>query len=121
MQNVIEHHGTRGAREGMLARDHLIEHSAEREKIGARVEIFAAGLLGRHVGDGANCGSRAGEESFGTVDGFAGQVGVMFGQEFGQAEVENFCRAAVCDKDVGWLDVAMHNAFLWAASRASAS
>ena len=31
--------------------------------------------------------------------------------EFGQAEIENFCRAAIDQKNVGGLDVAMNDAF----------
>ena len=33
---------------------HFVENDAEREKVGAGVEGFAAGLLGGHVGDRAH-------------------------------------------------------------------
>src|SRR5215204_2758864 len=38
--------------EGAPPRRHLIKDDAEREQIGARVELLASGLLRRHVGDG---------------------------------------------------------------------
>ena len=40
---------------------HLVEHGAEGEQIGALVEFFAARLLRRHVGDGAEHQAGAGE------------------------------------------------------------
>ena len=39
----------RAATERLDARDHLIEHRAEREEIGSRIDLLAARLLGRHV------------------------------------------------------------------------
>ena len=82
------------------AGDHLIEHRAETEKVGARIELLAASLLGRHIGDGADSEARTGEMSFvhsaGGVagecsDGFAGlfQRGLL-----GEAKVEDFGVAA---------------------------
>ena len=38
---------------------HLVEHDAEREQIGARVELFAARLFRRHVRDRAHGAARA--------------------------------------------------------------
>jgi len=46
---------------------------------------------------------------------------VVLGEELGEAKIENFDGAALGDENVGGLDVAMDDAFLWAASRASAS
>jgi hypothetical protein len=39
----------RAATECLRARDHLIEHGAEREQIGSRIDRLSARLLGRHV------------------------------------------------------------------------
>src|SRR5690348_11180958 len=38
---------------GELARGHLVQHSAEGEQVGARVQRLAKCLFRRHVGDGA--------------------------------------------------------------------
>jgi len=46
MQNVIEDDRAGGAREGLLAGNHLIEHAAEREEVAARIEILTARLFG---------------------------------------------------------------------------
>ena len=46
------------------ARYHLIENRAEREEIGARVQLLAAHLLRRHVSHRAQRGSRTGQVLF---------------------------------------------------------
>ena len=51
-----------GERQG--ASRHLIEHDAERKQIGARVQLFAARLLGRHIRDGSHGRARTGEKFF---------------------------------------------------------
>ena len=43
------------------AGDHFVEHDAEGEEVGARIEVFAENLLGRHVGDRAHGSAGAGE------------------------------------------------------------
>ncbi len=107
----MEDDGGSGAVEGQAAGGHLIEDGAEAEEIGARIDFFAAGLLGRHVGDGADGGTGAGEQ--GGVDGGAdadGGLFVFFGQ-LGEAEVEDLGAPAGGDEDVGGLDVAVNDAF----------
>src|SRR5579859_2443412 len=94
----------------MLAGDHLIEHGTERKKIGAGVELFAASLFRRHVGDGADGEAGAGEVS--GVEIVSCSLGVVAGNEFGEAEIENLCLTAIRDENVGGLDVAMNDAFL---------
>ena len=47
-------------RKGSAAGRHFVQHHAEREEVGARVDLLAARLLRRHIGDGADSGSRAG-------------------------------------------------------------
>ena len=49
----------------MLARGHLVKHSSEGEQIGARVQILAAHLLRRHVGNRAQRRSRGGQRFLG--------------------------------------------------------
>ena len=58
------------ALEGPPAREHLVEHGAEGEDVGARVHRAALGLLRRHVGGGAEDapgGCAAGELSVGAT------------------------------------------------------
>ena len=45
-------------------RRHFVEDDAEGKEVAASVEIFAADLLGRHVGDGAESAAGAGEMFF---------------------------------------------------------
>jgi hypothetical protein len=42
------------------------------------------------------------------------------GEQLRQAEVEHLDLPALCDEEIGGLDVAMQDAFAWAASSASA-
>ena len=48
-----ERFGRRAALKRPHPRRHLVEHRAQGELIGAEVDLLAAGLLGRHVADGA--------------------------------------------------------------------
>ena len=52
------------AGEGALAGGHLVQHQAEGEDVGARVERLAAYLLGRHVSRRAQLHAGAGEVGF---------------------------------------------------------
>ena len=94
---------------GQDAGGHFVEHHAEREKIGASVELFAAQLFRRHISDGADGSARIGEikaacigESLRIAAGGAGGA-----RNFRQPKVENFGVAAVCHEDVRGLDVAV--------------
>ena len=100
---------------GKRARRHFVEDDAEGEEVAASVEIFAADLFGRHVGDGAERAAWAGEMFFprtlrcrGVGNGVAAD-GSGAGN-FGEAEVENFRVAALGDEDVGGLDIAVNDA-----------
>ena len=48
-------------RKGNVPGRHLVEHGAEREQIGARVQLFRPRLLRRHVGDRAQRRARTGQ------------------------------------------------------------
>ena len=115
IENGVENVGGAFAAEGQLARGHFVEDDAERKKIGAGVEFFGAGLLGRHVGDGAERAAGAGEViGVGAAIGGERVADGGFGAgagDFGEAEVENFCVAARGDENVGGLDVAVDDAF----------
>ena len=60
MQDVVEDHCRCGPRECGAAGYHFVQHRAEGEQVGARIEVFAARLLGRHVCDGADRRTGAG-------------------------------------------------------------
>src|SRR6202044_3665167 len=85
----------------------------QRKNVGARVKIFAQGLLRRHVGNRAYRHARAGQIP--VVDGRAARDGVPIrsgsDQQFRQAEVQNFRLAAIGQKNVRGLDVAVNDVF----------
>src|SRR5580704_10439194 len=64
IQNGFEENAAGFAAKRQRAGAHLVEYRAEREKVSARVQVFAPHLLGRHVSDGAERSSRAGELFF---------------------------------------------------------
>ena len=58
IQNPGVDHGGSAAVEGNLSRRHLIENGSKGEQIAARIQLFSARLLGRHVRDRADRSSR---------------------------------------------------------------
>lgn len=115
MQNAVEEKCGGAAGEGRLAGSHFVENGTEGKEVGAAIELFAAGLFGRHIGSGAESGAGAGELGIVESDkgGFVcgrsklGDAGSRFARE---AEVENLGLAAIGDEDVGGLDVTVNNA-----------
>ncbi len=102
------------AAEGQYTGGHFIEHDAEGKNVGACVEFLGADLFGRHVGNGAENGARAGKLGVSCAHGavaIGSHVGTMGAGDFGEAEIENFGMAALSDENVGGLDVAMDDAF----------
>ena len=59
VQDRVDHLDRVGTGERKLPREQLVEHDAQREDVGARVQLAAERLLGRHVGDGADEGAVA--------------------------------------------------------------
>jgi len=101
------------APEGLLAREHLVEHGAESEDVAALVHGLAAGLLGAHVRGGAKQDGAAGEGGGGQgwrLGGVGG--GGIVGEGFGKAEVEHLDLALGGDLDVRRLQVAVDDAAL---------
>ncbi len=88
----------RGRRpERRLAREHLVQHAAERVEVAARVGGGGEGLFGGHVGGAADRGAGEGEP---------GRVGVQRG---GDPEVEHHHPAVVPDHHVARLEVPVHH------------
>ena len=113
VEDGIEYDAGSLSAEGQRSRRHFIEHRAEREQIGAGVEFFAANLLGRHVDHGSKSGPRT-CEMFG-IDSERGQsCGRGFSlrarvRDFGETEIEDFCVAALCDKNICGFNIAVNN------------
>ena len=57
----VKHHRRSVPGKSRTRRGHLVEHRAEGEEIGTRIEFFAGGLLGRHVGNRAHGRARTGQ------------------------------------------------------------
>src|SRR2546427_2090160 len=67
IEDAIENFSRAVAAKCGAASRHFIENNTEAEEIAASVKFAAASLFGRHVGDGAESGSGAGEMGF--IDG----------------------------------------------------
>ena len=120
VQNPVEDDGRRRAGERLPAGRHLVEHDAERKQIGARVELLAARLFRRHVGDGARSSCRGSVEVARRhrrpCD--IARRRLRLRRQLGEAEVEHLRLAARGDEDVGRLDVAVDDAVARARRRA---
>ena len=112
MEDGIEQVGGGGSAEWQLAGGHLVQDCTEGKQVGTGVELAAAGLLGRHVGGGADRGARTGQVFF---DGLGSRGLILPGGgrrgDLGQPEIEHFGVAALGYEDVGGLDVTVHDAF----------
>ena len=110
MQNRVEQRRRGVARERPGARGHLVQHYAEREQIGARVQFLSQRLLRRHVRHGSHRRARIGEHLFGgCIGGQGGFWTRAFRRHLGQTKIQNLGLPAACDEDVRRLDVAMHD------------
>ena len=105
----------RGPNDGTVSRKrrtagrHFVQHQPEREEVRSRVDLFAAQLLRRHVGQRADNAARVGQKRSGLelrrrrVSRRNARVGLD------EAEVENL-RSVRGQQDVGGLDIAVDDA-----------
>ena len=105
------------AAEGLFAGEHLVEHGAEAEDVGAMVDRLAAHLLRRHVWRGAHHHAGLGLQSLHRGHGEIGQTGRCFRHcradiGLGESEVEELGVTVFGEEDVFRLEVAMYDAAL---------
>ena len=113
IQNLIKNHRSGAALKGMLARSHFVDHRSQREKIGSRIEVFAAGLLGRHVRYCPQGRTRArqigGRDFLGGRTSRGSQFGL--GGYFRKPKIQDLCLTSRAHKNIGGLNIAMDNSF----------
>ena len=90
-------------------RQHLVEHHAEREQIGAVIERLALDLLRRHVRHRADDGAFAGDAS--RVASTVGWVGAGR-RRWARPKSSTFTRPSCVDHHIGRLQIAMHDLLL---------
>jgi len=118
IEDAIENFSRAVAAKCGAASRHLIENNTEAEEIAASVKLTAACLFGRHVGDGAESSSGAGEMGFidcvvvvlRAAGGCFARDGRFAGKGLSETKIENFCLSTRSDEEVGRLDVAMNDA-----------
>ena len=123
LQQPHDHGAAVVARERTPAGGHLVEHAAEREEVGARVDLDAGGLLRRHVGRRADRRTghrdvRVGGRLHRGLRAAASRRSRLTIGQLGQAEVEHLEVIVVRDEQVGRLDVAVDDAARRARPRA---
>ena len=91
--------------ERALAAEHLVEHRAEREHVGAMIDREAAHLLRRHVAERAQDHAGAGRDA-----GAARHVALRRVDRLGQTEVEDLDLVVARDHHVLGLEIAMDDA-----------
>ena len=100
---------------GNFAGGHLIKNGPHGEQVAARIQIFSASLLGRHVSDGADRRTWRSELQRREGRGIAThglQCRAAFVNQFRQPEIEDLGLPARSDEDVARLQIAVHDAFV---------
>ncbi len=104
--------GRRLPAEGALARQHLVEHRAEGEDVGARVGLLTPHLLGRHVADRPEHGARLGAGGEGGRDAVVAARGEQARALPREAEIEHLDAPLPGHEHVVRLHVAVHDALV---------
>src|SRR5215469_7279436 len=96
-----------GATKRLAPRGHLVQHQTKREDVRTRVQRVSAHLLGRHVGRSAAYDSddRSGVRRIASQ--IHSRIRDSFGNELCQTKIEHFSLAALRDKNIRRLDVAV--------------
>ena len=108
IQNAVEDQPRAVAVKRWRTSRHFVQHHAEREQVGAGIQVLCPYLLGRHVGDRSQRTAwtcQAGDRRYGR----RGVVSVATRTDFGQAEVENLGVAAAGAEQIRRLDVAVND------------
>ena len=84
-----------------LSRGHLVQHSAEGEDVGTRIDLSVFDLLGRHVLERADDRSFLGQRFV-----MGGAVDLEYRRGLGQPEIEEL-RSRLGDHDVARLQIAV--------------
>ena len=96
--------------------DHFVENYTKREQVGACVQLLAAHLFRRHVCDSAQSKPGLVSDSWDIEEMGCDQAPTAFAEKpvqrcaLSQTEIEYFGLITRCDKNVGGLDVAVHDA-----------
>jgi hypothetical protein len=106
VEDGVEHHAGRRARERPSAGQHLRDRRAEREDVAACIQRLTAHLLRRHIRDRPECLAGRGDERVGHRFPDA----LLITHQLGQAEVEDLRLILFGDEDVRGLDIAMDDA-----------
>src|SRR5262249_15446260 len=85
----------------------LVQYDTEAEDVGARIDLFAPRLLGRHIADGAKYQPWRRIDQSG-IRRFDIHAGARFHQ-FSQAEIQHFYQTILTDHDVFRLDVPVND------------
>ena len=105
MQHAVNDLGDRRPLERQAAREHLVEHDAEREQIGTVIDRPSQRLLRRHVRHGPEHDPRRRHPRH--RRGFRGVAGF---EEAGETEVEHLHAPAIVEHEVRALDVPVDDA-----------
>ena len=109
VKNRVEQVRRRVTAEGQRASSHFVQNGSEREQIGAGIEILAARLLGRHVGNCADGSAGAGQMVRLDRCLRGSKRTARAGCYFGQSEIENLGVSTFGHKNVRRLDVPVND------------
>lgn len=111
-QNRAERLGGTRPGEWRCARQHLVQHHAERKDVAPRIDRLAARLFGRHIGDGAKYESVGGPHVRARNGRGIRSVFAVRLDQPGDAKVDNLGVAIVRQDHVFGLEIAVQHAVL---------